>query len=102
MQEVELAERLCDLIPAAERVLLCGSGSEATYHGIRLARSATGRRHIIKFQGHSHGWHDAVAMNVISPEHAIGTKHAHSEADLERLLEASEQAMVIVLTRRGE
>ena len=75
VQEVELAERLCDLIPAAERVLLCGSGSEATYHAIRLARAATGRRHIIKFQGHYHGWHDAVAMNVISPEHAIGTKH---------------------------
>ena len=74
VQEVELAERLCALIPAAERVLLCSSGSEATFHAIRLARAATGRRHIIKFQGHYHGWHDAVAMNVISPKHAIGTK----------------------------
>ena len=60
--EIELAERLCALLPSLERVLLTETGSEATFHAIRLARAATGRRHIIKFQGCYHGWHDAVAL----------------------------------------
>ena len=72
--EVELAELLVRLIPSAERVLLTNSGSEATYAAIRLARAATGRSSIIKFQGTYHGWHDAVLMNVISPAAKLGQK----------------------------
>src|SRR5206468_11062160 len=56
--EVELAERICELVPSAERVLLTETGSEATFHALRVARAATGRRHVIKFQGCYHGWHD--------------------------------------------
>lgn len=70
--EVTLAEQLTRHIPCAERVLLTNSGSEATYAAIRLARAATGRSKLIKFQGTYHGWHDAVAMNVISPPEKIG------------------------------
>src|SRR5437764_916291 len=70
--EVELAERICELVPSAERVLLTETGSEATFHAIRLARAATGRRHIVKFQGCYHGWHDSVAMNVISTAENVG------------------------------
>jgi glutamate-1-semialdehyde 2,1-aminomutase len=70
--EVELAETLCRHIPCAERVLLTNSGSEATYAALRLARAATGRNKIVKFQGTYHGWHDAVLMNVISPAEKIG------------------------------
>ncbi len=72
--EVELAEKLCQHIPSAERALLTNSGSEATYAALRLARAVTGRNTIIKFQGTYHGWHDAVAMNVISPAEKIGQK----------------------------
>jgi glutamate-1-semialdehyde 2,1-aminomutase len=72
--EVELAEKLCQLIPAAERVLLTNSGSEATYAALRLARAVTGRNTIVKFQGTYHGWHDSVLMNVISPPDKIGHK----------------------------
>jgi glutamate-1-semialdehyde 2,1-aminomutase len=64
--EIELAERLVDLVPSFERVLLTVTGSEATFHATRLARAATNRRLLVKFQGCYHGWHDAVAMNVIS------------------------------------
>src|SRR5437867_11665856 len=64
--EVELAERIVELVPSVEQVLLTETGSEATFHAIRVARAATGRRHIVKFQGCYHGWHDSVAMNVIS------------------------------------
>src|SRR5215831_17228476 len=49
--EVELAERICELVPSAERALLTETGSEATFHALRVARAATGRRHVIKFQG---------------------------------------------------
>lgn len=72
--EIELAETLCRLIPSAERVLLTNSGSEATYAALRLARAVTGRNTIIKFQGTYHGWHDAVALNVISPPEKLGRK----------------------------
>ena len=72
--EVELAEKLCQLIPSAERVLLTNSGSEATYAALRLARAVSGRHTIIKFQGTYHGWHDAVLMNVISTAEKSGHK----------------------------
>jgi glutamate-1-semialdehyde 2,1-aminomutase len=72
--EVELAETICRHVPSAERVLLTNSGSEATYAALRLARAATGRNTIVKFQGTYHGWHDAVLMNVISPPEKIGHK----------------------------
>jgi glutamate-1-semialdehyde 2,1-aminomutase len=70
--EVELAERIVQHVPCAERVLLTNSGSEATYAALRLARGVTGRNKIIKFQGTYHGWHDAVLMNVISAPEKIG------------------------------
>ena len=61
--EVEFAERVCKHVPCADRVLVTGSGSEATYHAIRVCRAATGREKIIKFQGCFHGWHDYVLRN---------------------------------------
>jgi glutamate-1-semialdehyde 2,1-aminomutase len=72
--ETQLAEKIVEHVPAAEKVMFCNSGSEATYFALRLARAVTGRRKIIKFQGCYHGWHDAVAMNVISPADKIGKK----------------------------
>jgi len=64
--EVRLAERLVAHIPSIEMVLLCGSGSEATYHAVRLARAVTGREKIVKFQGCYHGFHDYVLPNALS------------------------------------
>jgi glutamate-1-semialdehyde 2,1-aminomutase len=72
--EVQLAKKVVEHVPCAEKVLFCNSGSEATFSAIRLARAATGRRKIVKFQGCYHGWHDAVAMNVMSPQNKIGQK----------------------------
>lgn len=64
--EVQLAEKICKYVKGAEAALMCGGGSEATYHAIRLARAYTKRGKIIKMQGAFHGWHDAVLMNVLS------------------------------------
>jgi len=85
--EVELAETLARHIPSAERVLLCNSGSEATYAALRLARAVTGRKSIIKFQGTYHGWHDAVLMNVISTPDKIGHKDPVSLGMLPEVVE---------------
>src|SRR5215472_11121745 len=81
--EIELAERIVEHIPSVERVLLTATGSEATFQAIRLARTATGRRSIVKFQGCYHGWHDSVAMNVISPADRIGRKDPLSSGILD-------------------
>jgi glutamate-1-semialdehyde 2,1-aminomutase len=71
--EIALGQKICEHIPCAERVLFCNSGSEATYQAVRLARAVTGRQKIVKFQGCYHGWHDYLAMNVISPAERLGT-----------------------------
>jgi glutamate-1-semialdehyde 2,1-aminomutase len=61
--EVELAERLIDMVPSAERVVFSCTGTEVTFHAVRLARAFTGRERILKFEGNYHGWHDYVAWN---------------------------------------
>ena len=87
--EIELAERLCELVPSVERVLLTETGSEATFHAIRVSRAATGRRHVIKFQGCYHGWHDAVAMNVISLPENVGRRDPLSKGVLPEVTDAT-------------
>jgi glutamate-1-semialdehyde 2,1-aminomutase len=71
--EIELARLVAETIPSAEQMVSAMSGSEATAQAVRLARAVTGRPLIVKFQGGFHGWHDAVARNVISaPDRAYG------------------------------
>lgn len=80
--EVEVAELLVDAIPCADQVAFCSSGSEATYHALRLARAYTGRKQIIKFQGGYHGWHDYVAMNGQSSRQMLGSYDPMSDGML--------------------
>jgi glutamate-1-semialdehyde 2,1-aminomutase len=87
--EVELAERIVSLLPSVERVLLTETGSEATFHALRVSRAATGRRHVIKFQGCYHGWHDSVAMNVISLPENVGKRDLLSKGILPEIAEAT-------------
>ena len=61
--EWELAEEICDRFPV-EMVSFGNSGTEATMHAIRLARAATGRDKIIKFEGAYHGLHDSALVSV--------------------------------------
>jgi glutamate-1-semialdehyde 2,1-aminomutase len=65
--EVRWAEAVLKLMPRAERVRFVGSGTEATLLAIRLARAATGKDKIVKFEGHFHGWHDYAAAAVRPP-----------------------------------
>ena len=65
--EVEVAELLCNLIPSFEMVRFAQSGTEAVLAAMRLARAATGRRLIVKFEGQYHGWADEVAISYAPP-----------------------------------
>jgi glutamate-1-semialdehyde 2,1-aminomutase len=53
--EIELAERVCDLVPSVEMLRLVSSGTEAVMSAVRVARGATDRDKIIKFEGCYHG-----------------------------------------------
>ena len=64
--ELDFSRKIVEHVPSVEQVLVCCTGSEATFHAIRLARAVTGRRKIVKFQGCYHGWHDYVLRNVIT------------------------------------
>jgi glutamate-1-semialdehyde 2,1-aminomutase len=56
--EIELAKRLVAAIPCAEVVHYTGSGTEATYYALRVARAYTRRSKVLKFEGAWHGMHD--------------------------------------------
>ena len=85
--EIELARKICQHIPSAQKVLLCNSGSEATFHALRVARAFTGRKRIIKFQGCYHGFHDYVLRNVTSPADKVGKLDPGSAGILPEALE---------------
>ncbi|WP_258563321.1 aminotransferase class III-fold pyridoxal phosphate-dependent enzyme [Streptomyces phytophilus] len=87
--EIELAEELCALVPSLEKVLLTSTGSEATFHALRVARAATGRRLVVKFQGCYHGWHDSVSLNVISAPERVGGHDPISAGILPEVLDAT-------------
>lgn len=61
-KEIELAKLVVKKVPCAEMVRFVNSGTEATMSAIRLARAATGRNKIIKFEGAYHGAHDYVLV----------------------------------------
>jgi len=63
-REIELAELLIRLTPSMEMVRLVSSGTEAAMSSIRLARGATGRQKIIKFEGCYHGHADALLVKA--------------------------------------
>ena len=65
--ELRVAERLARRLPSAEMVRFTSSGTEATLHALRLARGATGRARVVKFEGHYHGVHDHVLWNLDQP-----------------------------------
>ena len=63
-REIELAEAILALVPSMEMVRLVSSGTEAAMSALRLARGATGRKYIIKFEGCYHGHADALLVKA--------------------------------------
>lgn len=70
--ECELAERIVALVPTAEKVRLVNSGTEATMSAIRLARGASGRDKIVKFEGCYHGHSDSFLIQAGSGAATFG------------------------------
>ena len=71
---IELAEAIVEAVPSAEQVRLVGSGAEATFYCLRLARAFTGRSKILKFEGGYHGHHDygMFCAYSASPDYPVG------------------------------
>ena len=70
--EIEMAERICALVPSIESVRMCSSGTEATMSAIRLARGFTGRDDILKFEGCYHGHSDSLLVKAGSGALTLG------------------------------
>jgi len=62
--EIELAERICGLMPSIEQIRMVSSGTEATMSALRLARGYTGRDLIVKFEGCYHGHADSLLVKA--------------------------------------
>lgn len=65
-REIAWANAVKRLCPSAERIRFTSSGTEATLMALRLARDFTGKRKIIRFRTHFHGWHDHMTSGVAS------------------------------------
>jgi len=75
IQEIELAEKLNEIIPSAEMMRFCLDGSEAVQTAFRVARAKTGRKKFLRFEGHYHGWLDNVAWGLSAPSaDALGNR----------------------------
>ena len=74
--EVQLARRVCELVPCAELVRFGVAGSEMDQAALRLARGYTGRAKVVKFEGHYHGWFDTILVSVAPPLDQAGPEEA--------------------------
>lgn len=77
---VRLAETFCALVPCAERVRFTTSGSDSTFHAMRLARAFTGKKKILKFEGAYHGVHDYAQLST-APKKAAAFPHGQPDTE---------------------
>lgn len=85
--EIEWGELIQQIVPSAERIKFTGSGTEATMMAVRLARACTGRPLFMKFQGHFHGWSDAMTAGFHAPFN-VPSSVGVTEATLESVIVA--------------
>lgn len=71
--EIEVAERLQKMVPGAERVRFNNSATEVVMSALRLARGLTGKRLVLKFEGHYHGWSDEGLVGFAPPPDKWGS-----------------------------
>jgi glutamate-1-semialdehyde 2,1-aminomutase len=74
--EIQMAKRVCELIPSIEKVRMVNSGTEATMSAIRLARGFTGRDKIVKFEGCYHGHADSLLVKAGSGALTLGVPNS--------------------------
>lgn len=71
--EVEMAERVVQMVPGIEKIRMVNSGTEACMSAIRLARGVTGREKVIKFEGNYHGHADSFLIKAGSGALTLGS-----------------------------
>jgi glutamate-1-semialdehyde 2,1-aminomutase len=76
---IKLAERLVQAVPCAEQVQFTGSGTEATFFALRVARAHTGRTKVLKFEGGWHGMHDYALWGTV-PTQPSDYPHARPDS----------------------
>ncbi|MYE87764.1 aspartate aminotransferase family protein [Candidatus Poribacteria bacterium] len=74
--EFEAARLFCEIVPCAEMVRFNCAGSEVVQAALRVARAATGRSIIVKFEGHYHGWLDNVLWSIAPTPDQFGSENS--------------------------
>jgi glutamate-1-semialdehyde 2,1-aminomutase len=107
--EAEVAERVVEAVPCAELVCFSTTGSEAVHAALRLARAATGRTKLVKFEGHYHGWIDPVFVStpglppvsgILEPEPATAGQSVPADVLVARWNDPD--ALAAVLAEHGQ
>lgn len=97
LKEIELAEKLQEIIPTAELMRFCLDGSEAVQTTIRVARSKTKKNLFLRFEGHYHGWLDNVAYGISTPAGGFGSRENPNVTAWSQGLADSSSAEFIVI-----
>lgn len=111
--ETEVAQMLVDCIPCADQVRLGTTGTEAVQIALRMARAATGRGKVLKFEGHYHGWMDSVLFNVRGSGSLLGSGEIELIPDSDGIAPEVKEALIVcpwndfeaissILTARGK
>jgi len=79
--ETQMADKVCEIMPAIEQVRMVSSGTEATMSAIRLARGFTGRDKIVKFEGCYHGHSDSLLVKAGSGALTFGVPNSPGVPD---------------------
>jgi glutamate-1-semialdehyde 2,1-aminomutase len=74
--ELTLARKFKEFVPSTEMVVFGNSGTDATSNAIRIARAATGKDMVLKFEGHYHGNHDYALVSVEAPPAVAGLEES--------------------------
>ena len=106
--EVQWGQLVKDLIPSAERVRFHSSGTESTMMALRMVRAYTGKKKIIKFEGHFHGWNDYVLAGGVGlggiPQETLSTMIVLPPNDIsvvEKTLQENDDIAAIILEPTG-
>lgn len=70
--EIEVAEKLCSFFPSGEQVRFNNAATDVVQVAFRIARAYTGKKHVIRFEGHYHGWLDEGLIGFVNPQDQWG------------------------------
>lgn len=101
--EIEWGELVQGMYPSVERLRFTASGSEATMLALRLARAFTGKKKVVRFEQHYHGWHDYLMYGMAAPYDKSPSYGVPAEiSDLTVVSKANANAVEDILKSDGE